>query len=62
MFEGLDEQMKHDDLEETTPKARWMKWITIGVVAVVIFAGLYFGLAALLALGMEMELAMMGPK
>ena len=47
MFEGLDEQMKHDDSEGTTPKQRWMKWITIGIVAVVIFGGLYFALYAL---------------
>lgn len=44
MFEGLDEQIKHDDQMETTPRERLMKWVIVGVVAVAIFGGLYFGL------------------
>ncbi len=44
MFEGLDEQIKHDDQESITPRERAMKWVIGGIVAVVIFGGLYFGL------------------
>lgn len=44
MFEGLDEQIKHDDQLSTTPKERVIKWVVGGVIAVAIFGGLYFGL------------------
>ncbi len=47
MFEGLDEQIKHDDQIEITPKERLMKWVIGGVVAIVVFGGLYFGLQML---------------
>jgi hypothetical protein len=44
MFKSLDEQMKHDDARETTPKQRIMKWAVIAVAAVVLFSGLYFAI------------------
>lgn len=44
MFEGLDEQIKHDDLIETTPRERLMKWIIGAVIAIAVFGGLYLGL------------------
>ena len=44
MFESLDDVIKHDDEVETTKQARMMKWLTIIVVAVVVFGGLYLGL------------------
>jgi len=47
MFESLDEHMKHDDELETTPKERWLLWLTVAVVSVVVFGGLYFGVRLL---------------
>jgi len=47
MFQGLDEQIKQDDMAGTTPRERVMKWVTIGVVAVALFGGLYYGLRML---------------
>jgi lipid-A-disaccharide synthase-like uncharacterized protein len=47
MFESLDEQMKHDDAETSTPKERMLKWILIGLVATVVFGGLFMGIRLL---------------
>lgn len=47
MFESLDEHMKHDDELETTPKERWLLWLAVVVVSVVVFGGLYFGVRML---------------
>jgi hypothetical protein len=47
MFDSLDEQMKHDDQETTTPKQRIMKWALVAVTSVVLFAGLYLGVRLL---------------
>jgi hypothetical protein len=47
MFQSLEEQMKHDDALETTPRERTMKWAAIAVAAVVVFGGLYFAIQVL---------------
>jgi|YNPBryantNP2012_1023418.scaffolds.fasta_scaffold05496_3 hypothetical protein len=47
MFESLDDQMKHDEMEATTPRERWLKWVLAGVVAVLVFGGLYVGVRLL---------------
>jgi len=47
MFESLDEQMKHDDAETSTTKERILKWVLTGLVAVVLFGGLYMGVRLL---------------
>jgi len=47
MFDSLDDQMKHDDALVTTKKQRVLLWITVGVVSVVLFGGLYFGVRLL---------------
>ena len=47
MFESLDEQMKHDDAETSTPKERMLKYVLIGVVSIVLFAGLFMGVRLL---------------
>jgi hypothetical protein len=47
MFETLDERMKHDDDEVTTKRERLLKWLLVGVVAVVLFSGLYMGVRLL---------------
>ena len=47
MFESLDEQMKHDDAETSTPKERMLKYVLIGVVSIVLFAGLFMSVRLL---------------
>ena len=47
MFESLDEQMKHDDDETTTPRERVLKWVLVGIVSVLLFGGLYMGVRLL---------------
>lgn len=47
MFDSLDEQMKHDDQAETTSKERVMRWLMIGVLSVLLFGGLFFGVRML---------------
>lgn len=47
MFESLDEQMKHDDAETSTPKERMLKWALTGLVAIILFGGLYMGVRLL---------------
>ena len=41
MFDSLDETIRHDDLEETTPKQRIIKATIISVVSVLLFGALY---------------------
>lgn len=40
MFDSLDEQIKHDEQEMTTPKERALKWVAVAVLAVLVFGGL----------------------
>jgi len=47
MFETLDDRMKHDEQEATTSKERMLKWLLVGVVSVILFAGLYMGVRML---------------
>jgi hypothetical protein len=47
MFETLDDRMKHDAEETTTPKERWLKWALVGLVSVILFSGLYMGVRLL---------------
>ena len=47
MFESLDEQMKHDDAETSTPKERMLKWVLVCVISIVLFGGLYMGVRLL---------------
>lgn len=47
MFESLDEQMKHDEDEVTTPKERWMRHALVALVSVLLFGGLYMGVRML---------------
>lgn len=47
MFESLDEQMKRDEDEVTTPRERYLKWLLVGVVSVLLFGGLYMGVRLL---------------
>lgn len=47
MFDSLDEQIKHDMKESTTTKERLFMWISIGVVSVLVFGGLFVGVRVL---------------
>jgi hypothetical protein len=47
MFESLDEHMKHDEQLETTSTERWLRYLAVVVVSVVVFGGLYFGVRML---------------
>jgi hypothetical protein len=47
MFESLDEQMKHDEELETTPRERWLKYALVAIVSVILFSGLYMGVRML---------------
>lgn len=47
MFETLDDRMKHDEQETTSSKERMLKWLLVGVVSVILFGGLYFGVRML---------------
>ena len=46
-FESLAEQMKHDDATAASPRQRITKWVLIAVVAIAVFAALYFALQAI---------------
>jgi hypothetical protein len=47
VFESLDEQIKHDMKESTSPRERIFLWISVAVVSVLVFGGLYIGVRAL---------------
>ena len=47
MFDSLDEQMKHDEELETTPRESWLQRALVAVVSLVLFAGLYMGVRML---------------
>lgn len=47
MFETLDDRMKHDEDEVTTPRERYLKWVLVCVVSIVLFGGLYMGVRLL---------------
>ncbi len=44
MFDSLDDQMKMDEAKESTRTERWLRWTAVGVVSVLVFGGLYFGM------------------
>jgi hypothetical protein len=43
MFDSLEDQIKHDEREVTSPKERVLRWLMVAVVSVLVFGGLYFG-------------------
>jgi hypothetical protein len=44
MFESLSEQMKRDEAREFTPRARFVEWTVVAVVAALVFTALYMGI------------------
>ena len=47
MFESLDETMRHDAKEASSAKERILLWISVAIVSVVVFGGLYVGVRVL---------------
>jgi hypothetical protein len=47
MFDSLEEQMKHDAKEASTARERILLWISVAVVSIAVFGGLYYGVRAL---------------
>ena len=47
MFESLDDQMAHDEAAVTTKKERIIRYVTIVVVSLLVFGGLYYGVRML---------------
>lgn len=43
MFDSLDEQMKSDETKAVSPQERYMRWALVGLISILIFGGLYFG-------------------
>jgi hypothetical protein len=43
MFDSLDEQIKHDEHEQTSNRDRIIKWLIVAIVSIFVFAGLYLG-------------------
>ena len=47
MFDSLDETMKHDEQEVVSNREKILRWVVIGVVSVLVFGGLFFGVSLL---------------
>jgi hypothetical protein len=47
MFESLADRIREDEHKEVNARERFMRWIVIGVVSVVAFGGLYYGVQML---------------
>jgi hypothetical protein len=43
MFDSLDDQMRHDARAASSPKERIAVWLSVVIVSVLLFGGLYFG-------------------
>lgn len=47
MFDSLDDQIKQDARESSSTKERVFVWISVAVISVLVFGGLYIGVRAL---------------
>lgn len=47
MFDSLDEQIKHDAHAASSTRERVLVWLSVAVVSVVVFGGLYMGVRLL---------------
>ncbi len=43
MFDSLDETIKHDEEEQVSPKEKYLRWLAVAIVSVLVFGGLYIG-------------------
>ena len=47
MFDSLADRIREDEHKEVNNKERVLRWIVMGVVSVVVFGGLYYGIRML---------------
>jgi len=47
MFDSLDDQIKQDAKEASSPRERILVWISVGVISILVFGGLYYGVVVL---------------
>ena len=47
MFDSLADRIREDDHQEVNNTERIIRWVVVGVVAVVLFVGLYLGVQML---------------
>jgi hypothetical protein len=47
MFEALDDQMKHDQDQESSKAERLLRWAAAIVVTLLVLGGLYYGVRML---------------
>jgi len=47
MFDSLDEQMKHDAQAASSKKERVAVWVSVAIVSILLFGGLYWGVRVL---------------
>ena len=43
MFDSLDEQIRADERRAVSNQERMIRWLLVGVIAIVVFGGLYWG-------------------
>ncbi len=43
MFDSLDEQIRLDEHKSSSNTERWLRWLLVIVISVVVFGGLYWG-------------------
>jgi hypothetical protein len=41
MFESLADQIRHDEHEQVSSRERVVRWVTVVIVSIVVFGGLY---------------------
>ncbi len=47
MFDSLDDQMKVHEQKESTPTERYLRWVAVAIISIVLFYGLYQGVRML---------------
>jgi hypothetical protein len=43
MFDSLDEQIKADEHKSVSNQERYVRWLIVAVISILVFGGLYFG-------------------
>jgi len=47
MFDSLSDRIREDEHQEVNSTERMVRWVVVAVLAVVLFAGLYYGVRML---------------
>jgi len=47
MFDSLSDRIREDENQGRSAKARWMYWLSVLVVSVLVFGGLFLGVRML---------------